>query len=78
MAQPGKVRDNYDIPPTPPCLIVPLATVLLAKAVTERLEDREMRVGDVLDAKHLIPLQRESLGKKRIVLQQPAEGRADT
>lgn len=61
------------MPPTPPCLAVPLATVPLAKTMIERLEDREMRVGDVLDAKHLIPLQRESLSKKGIVFQQPAD-----
>jgi len=30
----------------------------------ERLEDGEMRVGDVLDAEHLIPLQRECLAEK--------------
>lgn len=31
----------------------------------ERLEGGETRVGDVLDVKHLIPLQRESLSKKK-------------
>lgn len=40
----------------------------------ERLEEGEMRAEDVLDAKHQIPLQRESRHKKSIVLQQPAEG----